>query len=175
MKLSRAVLVVLQLSVLAIIALTLSMCSAQPVDIKYGVDKCDWCDNVIDDQHFASSLVAQGETFKFNSIECLMAFHIQPTIEREKFQASYVCDHNNPGHLMRAGEARFVHSAEVPTPNGLGLFAFASDAAAQTFMGESSGETMEWDEVKAIVNKAWFAQPADTTMLDSATVDTTGL
>lgn len=158
------------------IALTLSMCSAQPVEIKYGIDKCAWCENVIDDQHFASTLVAQGgETFKFNSIECLMAFHIQPTISREQFQASYVCDHNNPGHLLRAGQATFVHTVELPTPNGLGLFAFASDAAAETFMGEVSGEAMEWDEVKAIVNEAWFAQPADTLMVDSAMVDSTGM
>jgi len=161
---------------LVCIASTLPMCSGQPVAINYGVDKCVWCDKVIDDNHFGSTLVAlDGTVFKFNSIECLMAFHIQPTIPNEQFQASWVCDYDNPGHLLRAGQAVFVQSAEKPSPNGVGLFAFSSNADAQKFAGASAGQTMNLDGVKKTVMTAWFEAPADTTMTDSSMADTTGM
>ena len=135
----------------------------QPVAIKYGADKCAWCDRTIDDNHFGSTLVTQdGRVFKFNSIECLMAFHIQPTVPNESFQASWVCDFNNPGHLIRAGQASFVQTTNKQSPNGVGLFAFSSDNDAIGFSGTNGGRTLKWDEVKKVVKAAWFEPPVDT-------------
>ncbi len=175
MKANRFITYVYAVLLVSIVSM-LPMCSGQPVAINYGVDKCVWCDKVIDDNHFGSTLVAlDGKVFKFNSIECLMAFHIQPTIPNEQFQASWVCDYNNPGHLLRAGEAVFVHSVEKPSPNGVGLFAFSSDEDAQKFAGENAGQTMKWEDVKKTVQAAWFEPPADTTTTDSSMADTTGM
>jgi copper chaperone NosL len=151
----------------------LSLCSGRPVAINYGTDKCVWCDRVIDDNHFGSTLVAQdGKVFKFNSIECLMAFHIRPTIPNESFQASWVCDYYNPGHLLRAGKAVFVHTDHMPSPSGVGLFAFSADDDAMKFAQEHAGKTMLWDEVKKTVMAEWF-KPSVRTTTDSAVVDST--
>jgi copper chaperone NosL len=161
---------------LAGIAVLLPMCSGQPVAINYGVDKCAWCQQEIDDNHFGSTLVTQdGKVFKFNSIECLMAFHIQPTVPNETFEASWVCDYNNPGHLIRAGQAAFVHTTEKSSPNGVGLFAFSSDDEALKFADETAGKTLEWDAVKKLVRSEWFEHVVDTTTVaDSLAVDTAG-
>ena len=156
-------------------SIVLTLCSGQPVAINYGVDKCVWCDKIIDDNHFGSTLVAQdGKVFKFNSIECLMAFHIQPTIPNESFQASWVCDYNNPGHLVRAGQASYVHTDTKASPNGLGLFAFSSDEDAITFAAANRGQTIEWDGVKKVLKETWFKPAPDLMNADSLQMESTG-
>ena len=135
-------------------------CSTEPVSIKYGVDQCARCELVIDDNRFSAALEAvDGQVLKFNSIECLMGFHIEPSIPNEQFKASWVSDYNKPGHLLRAGQAVFVHTLAESSPGGVGLFAFATDAEARSFAGQNEGEILQWDGVKEIVKLDWFEAP----------------
>ena len=147
---------------LVVAAICLS-CSTEPVNIKYGIDQCARCELVIDDNRFGAALESvDGQTVTFNSIECLMGFHIKPSIPNEQFKSSWVSDYNKPGHLLRAGQAFFIHTQAQSSPGGIGLFAFATDSEAQSFLDQNDGEKVQWDGVKEIVKLAWFEEPPAT-------------
>jgi copper chaperone NosL len=160
----------------------LTACSnIDPVDIDYGNDRCAWCEEVIKDNRFGAGIVLNdGEVFKFNSIECMMAFHLHPTVERGTFLASFVSDYNRPGEIYRAGLVHFIHSNEVESPKGAGLFAFSNEEDAKAFASEHNGTLHEWDELPPYVREVFFPDElketeSDTAMSDSSAVDTTGM
>ena len=171
---------------LAGLVITLSVilmaCSnIDPIAIDYGNDRCDWCKEVINDNRFGAGMVLNdGTVLKFNSIECMMAFHLHPTVERSTFLASFVSDYSHPGLIKRAGLVRFVHTDALDSPKGAGLFVFSTEADAKAFADEHNGKLCVWDDLPPYARQVFFPDEvkqtdSDAAMNDSPAVDTTGM
>lgn len=124
------------------ILLVLAACRAPAVDparppaIRYGEDICDRCGMIISDERFAAGLVVETEPGRydqriFDDIGGMFAYMAEEG-DALPIVAAYVHDYGNK-EWIRAEDARFVQAADLHSPMGFGLAAFAleNDAAAQ--------------------------------------------
>ena len=146
---------------LAVLALLLVLLTAacgtqqseepQPPEIQYGLDLCDACGMTLDDPRFTSAtLLKNGEYRKFDDIGDMIVYHMDRP--DQQVAAWFVHDHDSE-EWLRAEEAAYVVSTEIESPMGHGIFAFASQEAAEKFAGElSSAQVMNFEEVRADVH-----------------------
>lgn len=137
-----------------VLALGVSACDSGPQPIRIGEDRCAFCVMGIAEAVFAAELVTKkGRVYTFDSVECLAAF----INTREGFEVGslWVTDNQAPPALIDATTASFIRSDEIRSPMGLGLAAFASEAARDSVLGEHGGEALDWEAVRARVREAW--------------------
>ena len=120
----------------------------QPPEIQFGLDLCDACGMAIDDPRFASAaLLKNGEYLKFDDIGDMIVYHMDHP--DRQVAAWFVHDHDTEEWLQADG-AFFVVSPEIESPMGHGIFAFATQQAAQKFAaGLSEAQVMNFEEVRA--------------------------
>ena len=118
--------------------------SARPPAIRYGEEPCAQCRMLIGDARYAAVVVtAAGETRKFDDIGCLIRYRAQhPEPSQAVWVRAYGID-----EWLAAGEAVFVHSAELATPMGSGIVALANEAEAREVARETSGAIVPFDEL----------------------------
>ena len=139
------------LAVAAIAAPTVA-CSAGPVPIEYGVDSCDYCRMQISDPRYGGELVMRtGKVLKFDSIECLASYY-SGLEESSVVRSRWVSDYHNPGTLIAADEAIYIHRDGPGSPMGRGLLALAAGADETVPGGGSAqGDTLSWAGVVELV------------------------
>ena len=122
--------------------------SARPPAIRYGEEPCAQCRMLIGDARYAAVVVtAAGETRKFDDIGCLIRYRAQhPEPSQAVWVRAYGID-----EWLAAGEAVFVHSAELATPMGSGIVALAADGDAAQLGREMRGEVVRFEELPAVV------------------------
>ena len=122
-------------------------CSISPNPISYGSDSCHFCSmTIVDRQHAAQFVTEKGKAFKFDASECMMN-HVKG-IDKSKNALFLVNDYNEPGKLIRAEQATFLISENIPSPMGEFLTAFSSVEDAEKAQQENSGELLTWQELK---------------------------
>jgi copper chaperone NosL len=133
-------------------------CSApQPVPIRYGEDTCAYCRMTIVEHNFGAELVTdKGKVFSFDSIECLAAFTVKDNIPQSEIHSLWVTDFQVEDSLLNANGVFFVHSANMNSPMGMGLFAFSSRDDALSFSRKNDGEILTWPQLKELVSRKWF-------------------
>lgn len=132
---------------LLMLPIMLAACSQKPVDIHYGNDECVYCKMMITDRQFATQIVTEkGKAYKFDSIECLVAYHRENSEELQN-AALWVSSYDNPGKWLKAKDAQYVKSEVVNSPMGAALLAFSSKRAAKKHLEEKPGELLLWSEV----------------------------
>lgn len=138
---------------LAAAAVLLVACARGPQPIAIGSDACETCRMTISDARFGAELVTtKGKVRKFDSVECLAAYYL--TAEAQgAVRSVWVTDFRHPGTFVPAEEAKFVRakgSAEISSPMGAGLFAFAPDADVAAEARQLGGTAMTWSDVVAL-------------------------
>lgn len=144
------------LVVLATAALLSGACaqgasSPEPPEIRYGEDICDECSMIISDPRFAAAYaheVSPGryESKAFDDIGDMLVHtrkHAQETVAEW-----YVHDYDSE-EWLDASAAHYVLSADLPTPMGYGIIAYADATAAESKAAEVSGMVMTWEELRA--------------------------
>lgn len=135
---------------MCVAALALAACSGsgepRPPDIAYGRDMCDQCGMIIDDERFASALVLQdGKTLIFDDAGEMFAYYGKH--QNTAISAWFVHDYASKAWI--SGEkAYYVVSAQVRSPMGTGVAAFAESAAAEAFRAEVNGKLLTFDEAR---------------------------
>jgi copper chaperone NosL len=152
---------------LALLFTALTACQSsvdleQPPDIRYGEDVCDLCGMIISEARFAAGYItAEGETRRFDDIGNMVAYHLEMG---EDVAVFWVHDYETAVWL-RADEATLAYVADLITPMGSGLVAFADpDAAAEAVAG--GGEVMDFPTLLAEaksgnVANSWFHKHHD--------------
>ncbi|SMO48228.1 nitrous oxide reductase accessory protein NosL [Fodinibius sediminis] len=144
-----------KISTMRILLLTITSvlfvaCSQEPAEIHYGSDECVHCKMMITDNQFASQLVTEkGKAYKFDAIECMVAYR-QQNQEELSGALFYVSNYDQPGQWLNAREAQFVKSEVVRSPMGESLLAFPSKAEAENHVSEKPGNLLTWQEVSRI-------------------------
>ena len=120
-----------------------------PPQIRYGEETCAFCGMLISEERFAAALTAAtGETKTFDDIGCLL--HDLAEQDHSTVRA-WVHDYGS-GRWLEAPRAVFVHSDDVPTPMGGGLFAFSTQEAAEQFTREVHGTVMRFGQLSSTMD-----------------------
>jgi copper chaperone NosL len=121
-----------------------------PPDVRYGVDPCDRCAMIVNEERFAAAYVtAAGEVRRFDDLGCLTAMFVE---RPEPVAEVWVHDHEGRAWL-RGREAWFARSATLITPMGTGLIALRDEAQAR-----ARGEALSFDAFRALGLAAWPTQ-----------------
>lgn len=119
----------------------------RPVPIVWNEDICSHCRMAISQPELAAEAVGTaGRVEMFDDIGCLVRWLREPGAPEGL--APFVADFST-GDWLRAEEAVFVQSSDLPTPMGSGLAAFADREAAGKRARELGGRLLSWHEVRA--------------------------
>lgn len=132
----------------------LTACSVEPKPIPYGEANCAHCNMTVADNRFGAELVNdKGKAIFFDSAECLAAYVNEQPEQGNNAAYLMVTDYTNPNQLIKAREAHFLQSRELPSPMGMFLVAVADEATAQKMQQEHGGRLLTWDEVVLAVQR----------------------
>lgn len=127
----------------------LAACNNNPEPITYGKDVCTSCKMTIMDQKFGAELVSsKGKIMKFDSGECMLAY-----LKAEDASASakkLVVNYANPGELIEADGAFYLHGGSINSPMGGNLAAFKTSSEAEKFQTELGGDLILWNKAVQI-------------------------
>ncbi len=139
-----------------VVALLLSGCSApKPAKVVIGQDSCAMCNMVISDARFATQVVTKtGKAYKFDSIECMVAFLVDGTVPNDQIHSAWVSDYLNPGTWLKAEDARYLQSVKVRSPMGLNLSAFKTLGELENVRAEANGVERRYVDLAGIVIEA---------------------
>ncbi len=127
-----------------------------PIPIHYGQDQCDYCRTNIVNNAFGSELIThKGKVFKFDSIECLIAYTKTSSEDSEQAQSLWITDYLNPETFLNIKNAVIVLNEQHKSPMGVGLVGFDSDSEASGFVQATGGRIVSWPETCEIVKLKW--------------------
>lgn len=134
-----------QLLILCMLIVLLA-CTVEPKPIDFGTDPCDECKMTIVDQRFAAEAVTnKGKVYKFDAIECLIAFLKDK--KEEDFKFLLVSDFLAK-KLIPAQSAYYVISASISSPMGGGMLAYQNQQDALNFQKDYMAEVFTWAEFR---------------------------
>ena len=118
--------------------LFLSACVVSgPVDFKSGAYTCDYCKMSIIDMRFKSEILSpKGKVYRFDSIECMLAWARQHS---NMVQARWVSDFFEPKRWISLEAAYLLRSDTLPSPMGAFLSAYATPAALNRVRAQYGG------------------------------------
>lgn len=130
-----------------LLALLVGACASGPQEVHWGEDVCAHCQMVISDERYAAQVVdARGKTWKFDAIECMVAFVGEGGGSLEGYEA-WVADGRTGWTPVEA--AHFVASERIRSPMGGGLTAFPDAARADRTAREVEGTVLRWEQLLA--------------------------
>ena len=135
----------------AMLSLVVGACAAssgavRPPDIRYGRSVCDRCGMIISDERFACGYVlASGESRIFDDIGEMT----EELRERRPTDAAVFVHDYDTKEWIRAEGAFFVYSADIRSPMGGGLAAFASGERAGALAARYATTAKTWEQVMA--------------------------
>ncbi len=136
------------ISLFAVLLMFTGCGSHDPEPIQYGKDNCSFCQMLITDHEFGSELITpKGKVFKFDSIECLVAYTKMPGNYDPKETTVYVTSMSQPGVLFDGRSAMYVTSKEIDSPMGANLAAFKTHQDAMKAIKDSSAVHYTWDKL----------------------------
>lgn len=141
----------------ASVLLVILSCSSEPQPIYFGEDNCSYCRMLISDSRYGAELVTgKGKAYKFDSVECLAAYTLEGKKGSKDTGTLWVVNFARPGELTPAEKASYLHSAELGSPMGMNLTAFAGLKDAESVAQKYAGEIVRWNDVKKIVAENWL-------------------
>jgi copper chaperone NosL len=133
---------VLLISLLTILA----GCAVEPEPIQYGEDNCIHCQMTIMDHRYGTEIVTRkGKVYKFDSVECLVEYFKKNEDGEEEFGLVLFTPFNQPGELVNAYESHVLHSQNLPSPMGMFLSAFETEATAMSYKETHGGKVYCWE------------------------------
>lgn len=135
-----------------VLGITLLSCQKNPEPIDYGRDECVHCKMVISDKKFGCELITQkGKIHKFDSIECLAAYYAGAAVP--EIHSMWTIDFSDPGSWIKADQAHYLRSMNLPSPMGMFLSSYGSREKAEAMKNQLEGDLMNWQDVLSLVNR----------------------
>lgn len=126
----------------------LSSCSREPEPINYGKDNCEHCKMTIMDNKFGTEMVSEkGKIFKFDAIECMVAFINEKPEKDTSKTLLLVTNIANPGEFTDARKAYFLKDRVFHSPMGANLAAFSVKQLAENNRRSADAEIFTWAEL----------------------------
>jgi copper chaperone NosL len=138
-----------QLSYFILLYFVAISCSVEPAEINYGKDACEFCKmNIVDEQHASEIVTQKGKAYKFDAIECMMNYLNRNNLASDDMAYLLIANYDQPGELIDAKQAYYVHSEAIPSPMGAFLSGFDRIDNANLIIEMKGGEVLDWNELK---------------------------
>lgn len=119
-------------------------CADGPRDVQIGVEECAHCRMTVSEAPFAAQLrTQQGRTYVFDSIECLAEYFLR----NDEPRWMWVTDFTSPGNWIATEEAVYLQSANLRSPMGMNLSAYATAEEADSHQRQYEGDILDWNDV----------------------------
>ncbi len=129
-------------------------CSIEPKPINYGSDLCTFCQMSISDQRYGTEfLTKKGKVYKFDSIECLIHYRVADKDNDNNIYSVLITDYSNPGKFVKAEDAFYIISKNVPSPMGAYLSGFANKSSVIEFQKTNQGDILSWEQTYSRIGK----------------------
>jgi len=129
-------------------------CTPKPEEINYGSDACSYCKMNITDNKFAAEIVSnKSKIFKFDSIECLLAFKFEKSISQEEINSEWVCDFSNPGKFIELHNAYYLQNDELRSPMGLNVLCASTKEKLDQIKKNYGGTEISFSELKKLAEE----------------------
>lgn len=140
-----------------IIVAVLVGCAPSPEPIDYGGDTCVYCKMLITERQYGAVLVTKkAKVYKYDSVECMAAVYLQRHILHEEIHSLWTASFDEPGTLIRATDAVFLHSSNLRSPMGLNVSAYSGRAFAEQMQARYGGDLIDWKNVLYLVEVEWL-------------------
>ncbi|HEX8038866.1 MAG TPA: nitrous oxide reductase accessory protein NosL [Chryseosolibacter sp.] len=131
----------------SLISLLLS-CTVEPEPLEYGQDACHTCRMTLVDKRFGAELVTtKGKVYKFDDINCMLAFFNSGEVDHRGYAYKLVVDFDKPASFTEATEAFYLKSAALKTPMASQIAAFSRKEDMETRKKELKGIYLVWGEL----------------------------
>lgn len=128
-----------------LLCILLAGCSVEPEPIRYGKDKCVYCQMMIAEPNYGAELVTQkGRVHKFDALECLINYKAEHP--EQGFAHELAVPFDDPKSLHPLDSLSFIVDERYQSPMGKNIAAFLEPASSKDPDKEHS-----WEEVKAHV------------------------
>lgn len=119
----------------------------RPPRIEMGLDICQRCGMIIEDERFASGYTREdGTAATFDDIGGMLDWaHFEDSLDRPMWVHDY-----DSLEWIKAADATFVRGG-FDTPMGFSIAAFSSEEAARAFATDSGGAVIDWEDLLTLV------------------------
>lgn len=122
----------------------LGACSTEPEPVRFGKDKCEYCDMMIANPNYGAELVTKkGRVHKFDAVECLVNYKNE---NDAGFAHQLAIAFDDPKKLHPIDSLSFIISKKYQSPMGKNLAAFLEPQDSK-----APDKVRSWKEVKAHV------------------------
>lgn len=135
-------------ALLLLVAFFVERCTSHVQPIKFGKDKCDFCNSIIIEPAFAAEIVLKwNKTYKFDDLSCMLG-HLEKEPLKDPDQTRIrVANYADPtGNWLDVREAVFVKSDTYKSPKGGNTAAFVNGAAANAKL-PTGAMIYKWEEL----------------------------
>ena len=101
---------------------------------------------IVDQKHAAQIVTTKGKVFKYDAIECLI--NDAKNHDEQEIAFKKVADFMGLDSFTDAESAFYLISADIPSPMGANLSAFASKKEAEAMQQSKEGELFDWVTVQ---------------------------
>lgn len=127
----------------------LSACSTGPEPIRYGQDECLHCKMTLTDKRFGAEVVStKGKVFKFDDLNCLVAWLNAGTVPQDQVAQTVVVDFQGQGAFIDVQKAFFLRNEALKSPMRGDVAGFSDKAALETVKAQLGGEELGWEVVR---------------------------
>jgi copper chaperone NosL len=100
------------------------------------------------DKKFGAELVSQkGKVYKFDDVNCMLAFYNSGEIPPQEFAYRLVTDFSQPASLIDAADAFYLKSPALKTPMASQIAAFQQKENMEKIKKELKGIYLVWGEL----------------------------
>ena len=132
-----------------VIIFSVSGCKQGKQPLRFGTDACEHCKMILMDPAFGGELITQkGKIYKFDDVNCMVAYMKSMDATREKVSETFVIDYSKPGTLIPAESAFFLRSEKVKSPMASGIAAFSTSQGRYEQQQQWQGAELNWSALK---------------------------
>jgi copper chaperone NosL len=134
---------------LPLLVVALVSCGQSQPSIDFGKAECAHCRmNVVDRQYGAALVTEKGRQYVFDDVSCMLQFVANGTVAESQVQEWYVCDHSEPGTLIDANAALYLHGPAFRSPMRGDMAAFSDEQARSAAAAQGDAWPMDWSAVR---------------------------
>jgi copper chaperone NosL len=137
----------MKIAPLIIMMVLLVACSTEPEPLQFGTDVCYTCKMTLMDQKFGAEIVTKkGKIYKFDDLNCMLAFYHSGTEGQEDMMHMLVIDYAHPATLIDATNAWYLKSDSIRSPMASSVAAFTDEKDYRFLKKKWNAILMSWGE-----------------------------
>lgn len=144
-------------------------CSPQPEPLIFTQDTCHFCKMTLMDPKYGAELVTdKGKIYKYDSVECLVRHREAEPKLAQQTHSLWVIDAGQPGTLIPAESAYYLHSLKLPSPMGAFITSLKDRSRTEALQKSYPGKILNWQDMLVLVKNTHGGKQPRPEMLSDA-------